>query len=213
MKIKIKRANASFRTQFKVLRFNLLKKKIFDFDEEKRDQLSGIDTDLRVAFSLILKYHTLQKRIMFVGSPLESLKECFKSISLLKKSRHLFVPDRTWVRGTLTNKSQVDYLIQTGKVNQNAEKIIKRIKTVRNIDLMVILKTGTEESVDVLREGFASRIPLIVFSLKSDPFLTFTKFFNPDYIIVGGFDFDDQKINFFVISLVSSLIKKIWLSK
>lgn len=205
--MKIKKG-ARVQNSLKVLRFNLLKKKIFDFGEDKKDQLSGIENDLRLAFNLMLKYHTLKKRIMFVGSPLENLKECFDSIPFLSQSHHLFVPDRAWVRGALTNKSQVDYLSQKGKVSQIAGKLIERIKNARNIDLMVLFKIETKESVDILREGFASRIPLIVFSLKSDPFLTFSKFFNPDYTIVGGFNFNDRKVNLFVISLIFSILKK-----
>lgn len=62
----------------------------------------NLTTRLKRAFKIIYKYHINKKKIMFVGI-YQKVTQNFKK--LLKKTKHVFLPDSFWNYGILTNFS------------------------------------------------------------------------------------------------------------
>ena len=86
----------------KLLKLKLIKTKIY----KKKDQLTNtriedIEYRLKKVLHVIYKYHTNNKRILFIGVPVHTDKE---TKNLINSTRHTFIPESAWVNGIITNK-------------------------------------------------------------------------------------------------------------
>lgn len=195
----------------KILRFNLLRKKIYDVDLHNYSfyHISLLDKHIRSSFRTILKYHHSGRAILFVGIPSEYLQNCLQKMPALRRTHHVFLPKGVWVRGSLTNKKQVSYLLKSGKVDKKIIRSIRKVKNSKKFGLIVVFSSNTQESIDIMREGHSLRIPLVFFNNNFDPFFSLSKYFKPDLRVLGNFNFKEYTTSFFIMSLINSTIRKI----
>lgn len=127
-------------------------------------KVEDVECRLKKGLQVISKYHASGRKILFVGnlSPVEEvvLKK------LLKKTKHMFVPERLWSKGALINK-------QSAQVNfskRNSFYDTSQLKTSSN--LILGLNCSIKNSIVV--ESYQAKIPMIalgnnlnIFDVKS----------------------------------------------
>lgn len=156
--MKIKKFNKKI---FKLEEINFIKHNNLDLCKINGNPVQYIEANSLIKRSLCIinKYNLHNKKILFIGVPVFFQK---KIKSIIKKTKHRFITERTWVHGSLTNsvdKSQKKFL------EENPKKFLKFIE---NPDLIVLL-TGNKEKAP-LKEAFKLKIPTICVSndLSSD---------------------------------------------
>jgi ribosomal protein S2 len=80
-----------------------VKKKI---QKKKHDDVNNIKTEytelyLKNVLQIIYKYHNINKKILFIGIPVSFQKKLSK---ILKKPRHIVIPQSIWINGVLSNR-------------------------------------------------------------------------------------------------------------
>jgi ribosomal protein S2 len=198
--MKIKKIQRNKR--YKLLKFNLIHSKIIKKNHLKiKISADDIETRLKKALKLIFFYHVSNKKILFVGNPLNINKEISK---LLNKTKHIFIPNDAWTFGMITNVidfSFPSYFFKKEKKNLNilCHKIAK-IK--KKSDLVVIIDENNE--VQALKESYSTRLPVITLNSNLNPFED-----KPSYKIPGNFICSKSKTknNFFYLILLTTLKK------
>ena len=194
MKIKniIKRKN-------KLISLNILKSK-----SHKKFQISDLKTNtkqtelyLKKAAQILYMYHLVGKRILFLGFPIS-----FKHI--LKKTKHILIPESSWLNGMITNQLlRFNYLL-TNQQKQFPFKIVQLLlKLQKKIDLIVVFNSNN--NFNAIEEGYVSRIPIIGGSASLN-----SRDSKVTYKITGDFNYIKDKLpssNFF-ISMVKMVLKK-----
>lgn len=190
---------------YKLLNFKLIKTKIL----KKNHYLSSItlkDVEFRLKkiLHLIYLYHLYNKKILFIGNPL-NINNKLKQI--LFKTKHIFIPKSAWISGLLTNQNsylRTLFKEKTNKFNKITEKIIQLKK---KSDLIVIVDQNCD--LKAIEEGYKSQIPVI--SLNSDLNIFNSKI---SYKIPGNFILPKNKLkNNFFYSMIISTIKKAYYIK
>src|SRR6478672_3789437 len=106
----------------KLVKLKLIKTKIYKKNNHDFIKIEDIISRLKKALHIIYKYHTNNKRILFVGTP-SHLDEKLKN--LIKSTKHIYVPESVWMNGILTNQqSCFKYLFK------NQESINRKISTI-----------------------------------------------------------------------------------
>lgn len=183
----------------KLLKLKLIKTKVYKKNHNNFIQIEDIVNRLRKAFYIIYKYHTNNKRILFVGS---STRIDFKLKTLIKKTKHIIIPESIWMSGLLTNQASCfKYLSKNQKIiNRKVSKILFQVK--KKSDLIVILNNSS--NVTSVKEGYVTRTPVI--SINCDLDILDPK---PSYKIPGNFKFTKKKIrNTFFYSILFATLKK-----
>lgn len=147
--MKLKKLN---RKIFKLEEINFLKHNNSNLCKINDNPISSIEANILIKRSLniINKYNLYNKKILFIGVPVFFQK---KVKSVIKRTKHRFITEKTWVHGSLTNgvdKGQKKFL------EENSKKFLKLIE---NPDLIVILTNNKEKTP--LEEAFKLRIPTI----------------------------------------------------
>jgi ribosomal protein S2 len=188
-------------TKYKLLKLNLIQSKIFKTPHlTNKISVDDIEIRLKKALKLIFFYHVNNKKILFVGNPLNINKEISK---LLKKTKHIFLPSDAWIFGVITNifYSSSSYFLEkeTKKVNILYQKISK-IK--KKSDLVVIINENTE--LQAFKESYTARLPIITLNSNLNPFED-----KSSYKIPGNFIRSKSKTknNFFYLILLTTLKK------
>jgi hypothetical protein len=184
---------------YKLLRFNLIKSKILKRPHyQKNIKLDDIEMRLKKALYLIYLYHINNKRILFVGNPLNINKEITK---LLRNTKHIFIPKSAWIAGVITNKNSSFKSIFKKEDNINKlSQIILKLKNKSN--LVVIMDKRLDEKA--LEESYSYRLPVILLNSDLNPFDQ-----KSSYKIPGNFTFSKNKLkNNFFYSLLLSTLKK-----
>nr|QUS63596.1 ribosomal protein S2 [Haslea silbo] len=144
----------------KVSKNKLIKLNILKYKLHKKFQLNLVKNNakqtelyLKKAAQIIYRYHIVNKRILFLGFP-SNLQ------LLLKKTKHILIPESNWLNGIITNQIlQFDHTL-TKQQKRLPFKIVKLLLQLKKkIDLIVVFNLNKE--VNAIQEGYTSRIPII----------------------------------------------------
>lgn len=140
----------------KLLNLNILETNYYKKNYLNHELNKNIEYKLKNALNIIFKFHSENKKILFLGTPLQLNKQLKK---LLKNTNHLIIPEKIWFSGVLTNtKSIFRFLFKKYlKKNKNTLKFLFNL-TVKN-DLVVILNESLSQNP--LKEFSKKRIPTI----------------------------------------------------
>lgn len=185
----------------KLLRLKLLKTKIYK-NQKNFDYLllKNLETRLKKVLHVIYRFHAANKKILFIGTPLE-LSNQIKQ--LLKNKQHVFLPKSVWMSGVITNpRPSFKHLLKKHAIHN--DKISKLLFNLKNqTDLIVVL--NEKLNITALKESSLKRIPTI--SLNTDDSLLNLN--ASTYKAPGDYNFTGKKIrnNIFFL-LLNSLFKK-----
>jgi ribosomal protein S2 len=153
-------------------------------------KIENVEFRLKKALQVIYKYHTSDKQILFIGTPLKLNK---KLNSLLKNTKHTIIPEPLWVNGAIINIKN-----RLSNSNPKISKLLLKLK--RTPDLIVILNKTSNTTA--LEEAYKTRIIAVSLScnLTGD---------ESTYKTQGYFKLIQKQIrhNLFYILLVSVLKK------
>ena len=185
----------------KLLKLKLLTTKIYKNQKNLNYLLlKDAETRLKKVLHIIYRFHAANKKILFIGTPLRLNSQIKR---FLKRKKHSFIPEKTWMNGVITNPGpSFKHLLKCHAVNTN--KNAKFLFNFKNqVDLIIIL--NEKLNLIALKESSLKRVPTI--SLNSD-------YNSPDinlstYKTIGDFNFNGKEIrnNIFFL-LLSSLLKK-----
>lgn len=185
----------------KLLKFKLLKTKIYK-DQKNFNYLllKNMETRLKKVLHVIYKFHAANKKILFIGTPIE-LNNKIKQ--LLKSKKHSFIPESIWMKGIVTNSnSSFKHLIKRHAIN--SDKTTKFLFNLKNpISLIVIL--NEKFNVAALKESSLKRIPTVSLNANYD----LSNLTLSTYKVSGDYNFTKKKIrnNIFFL-LLNALLKK-----
>lgn len=177
--------------QHRLLELQILKlcykKKSYNFGTH----LKQMEIQLRKISDVIYKYHIMDKKILFLGFPVNFNET-------LKNTKHILIPESVWVDGMLSNR--------TSSINSSVKKTPKSVfklmlKLEKKLDLVVIYNLN--KSSTAIKESYLARTPAITFSKKSDTFDLETT-----YDSIGNYSFINEKLenkNFFLSFIKSTL--------
>lgn len=184
---------------YKLLKLQLIKTKVYKKKHNSFIKIEDISNRLKKALHIIYKYHINNKRILFIGTPI-NIDMKFKK--LLKSTKHVLIPESLWMNGIITNQvSCFKYLSKNQKlINNKISEILVKLKT--KSDLIVILNTFSNSTA--LDEGYAARIPIVTLNCDLD-----ISEIKPSYKIPGNFQFKTKKIrDTFFYSVLTAMLKK-----
>jgi len=126
---------------------------------------------LKNVLNIIYEYHRSNCKILFIGFP-EFKNDKFTI--LFEKTKHYYIPSKTWINNIIINRSQVlDHLqLKTSysDFNNKNSNIIKNLNKIFKIrkkpDLIILYNQKFEQNA--FRESILSNIPLITFLNSSD---------------------------------------------
>lgn len=136
----------------KFLNLKLVNNKLYinnNFKKNFNDFKLIIKTNLK----LIFKFHTFNKKILFLGVSNKFNRFIYR---LIKKTKHFYLPSSFWLNGILTNSTIIlKYLILSKKYNI----LLKYISKLFKINLAVIFNFQVKN----LKELFNLQIPVLNF--------------------------------------------------
>jgi len=186
-------------SSFKLLKLKLIKTKVYKKKNHNFIKIEDITTRLKKSLHIIYKYHVNNKKILFIGTPM-NIDTKFKN--LLQTTKHVLIPEPLWINGIITNQfSCFKYLSKNRKlINNKISEILFKIKG--KSDLIVVLNTSDKTSA--IEEGYLTRTPII--SINCDLEITNEK---SSYKIPGNFQFRKKKIrDTFFYSILTAIFKK-----
>lgn len=201
MKLKKIKTSTSKLIKFQLIKFKTYKQKKNIFDKNTQNfNFESIELHLKKALQIIYSYHLNNKTIFFIGVPQKLKKKFF---SILKTTKHLFVPESTWLKGVLSNKVSIfKYLNQ--QINSNIKNTDTNLKFLFTIqkkpDLIVLLDQNLESQA--FQEAIKLKIPVIAIttSLNCNKSIL--------YPIYGNFEFLNKKLNNIYFLLLKSIFNK-----
>ena len=132
--------------KYKLTKIELIKSRIYQNSLKSFDLT---ETYLKKAINIISQYHMKNKTIFFIGVN-KKIQNKYKYI--LKTTRHLFLPDKSWTRGFLTNKAVVS-------------KHVKNFFLLKKSpDLIVVF--DEQSQFLITKEAYKLKIPVIAFNTK-----------------------------------------------
>lgn len=161
---------------------------------------NNLEFKLKNALNIIFKFHSENKKILFLGTPIKlnnQLKE------LLKNTKHSFIPEQIWLSGILTNTKSIFRLL--------FKKCLKKNKN--NLKLLFDLKNKND--IVVIINEFLNRKPLYEFLKKGTPTISLNysgnklKQFSSTYKIKkNSTDIGNKSINNLFFSILTTTLKK-----
>jgi len=192
--------NKSYVNKTKLIELKFLKTKIYK--KNYTLNLDNLTAKLKTILKIIYKYHSINKKILFVGTP---LKIHNKLELLIKKTKHTIIPEGVWVNGILNNKHFCfKYLIKQQSIKYSSvNKILLQIR--ERADLIVIFNQNKNKLV--MKELATTLKPIIVLDDQFTSDSTTNSI--SDYVINGDFSFTYKKKrdNFFY-SLLKATLKR-----
>lgn len=171
------------------------KKKLFNYVLRK-----DLEFKFKNALNIIYKFHSENKKILFLGTPLKlnkQLKELFKN------TNHSFIPEKIWLGGILTNtKSIFKFLFKKYfKKNRNNLKFLFSLTSKNN--LIVILNESL--NTNPLKEFSKKRIPTISLNYN----IMNLGNYSSAYKIKQNFNnIENKSINTLFFSILTTTLKK-----
>jgi hypothetical protein len=166
--------------------------------------IDNVGFRLKKVFKIIYSYHINNKKILFIGNPLNINKEL---ISVLKSTKHTFIPKSAWVAGSITANNTTSFkFVLDRSVNFKISQRLQKLK--KKNDLVIILNEKSD--LIALEESYSNNIPVVSLNSSLNPFN-----FKPSYKIPGNFIFSKNKLknNFFYSLLLSTLKRSIKVKK
>jgi ribosomal protein S2 len=185
--------------KFKLIKLNLIKTKVYKKKHNNFIKIENITNRLKKSLHVIYKYHVNNKKIVFIGTPI-NINIKFKK--MLQNTKHVLIPEALWMNGLITNQfSCFKYLSKNHKlINNKISEILFKLKN--KSDLIVILNTSENKSA--LEESYLARIPTI--SINCDLNVTDLQ---SSYKVPGNFQFKKKKIrDTFFYSILTAILKK-----
>ena len=187
----------------KVFNLKLLKTKVYTKQKKiNHNKNKMVELHLKKAFSIIYKYHTTNKKILFIGTPVNKNQQ-FNH--LLLNTNHIFIPEFIWINGTISNSYYIfKHLFKQSKLNpMNKKKSNYLFKLDNTYNLIVILNEKLNNIV--LKEALTKGIPIISLNCND----TLLNFHPATYQILGNFDLINKKTrNNAFYNILKSILKK-----
>jgi len=186
-------------SKYKLLSFKLIKTKTYKKNQNNFIKIEDISNRLKKALHIIYKYHTNNKRILFIGGPVITNTR-FKEF--IRNTKHILIPKAVWMDGIITNQdSCFKYLSKNQKnINNKISETLFQMK--KKSDLIVIL--NSKSNMSALNESYLARIPVV--SLNCDLDILDLK---SNYKVPGNFKFIEKKIrDTLFYSLLIATLKK-----
>jgi ribosomal protein S2 len=183
----------------KILKLKLIQTKVYKKNPNNFIKIEDISSRLKKFFSIVYNYHINNKKILFVGTPINITPKLKK---ILKKTNHLFIPESVWLSGILTNhEACIKYLSKHPKtIDNKVSEIFFQMQ--KKSDLIVVFNFFSNQKPIV--EAYLAKIPIICFNYSlniTDPILS--------YKIPGNFKFRKKKVrNILVYSILYTIFKK-----
>lgn len=178
----------------------LVKLQIFKMGLEKTSDnfetnLKQIEIHLNKISNILYKYHVANKRILFLGFPTHFSK-------ILKKTKHILIPEFTWFNGMLSNRT-LDSMSSTEKTQLPKNIFSLLLKLKKKIDLVIIYNLDTKSTA--VQESYLSQIPVITLTHKLDILNCKTS-----YNSFGNYCFKNEKMknNNFFFSFLKTTLKR-----
>jgi len=147
----------------KLIKLQFLKFKFYKFKQNDIDKnLEYTELCLKKAVKVIHSYHLHNKTILFVGLSKKIQKDCLKVVD---KTKHLVIPEKTWIKGMLSNQSAV-YKDKKKKISLPSMK--------KTPDLVILLDKEIEPIA--FHEAINLQIPVI--AITSDVLFNKNKFYS-----------------------------------
>lgn len=160
----------------------------------------NIELKFKNALTIIFGFHSKNKKILFLGTPLKLNKPLKK---LFKNTNHSFIPEKIWLNGVLSNtKSVLKFLFKKYlKKNKNNLKFLFKLTSKNN--LIVILNESL--STNPLKEFYKKKIPTISLNCSN----TNLNCSNSTYRIKQNLnDNENKSINNLFFSVLVATLKK-----
>lgn len=190
------------RKQTKLLNLNALETKISSSKKKYLNYVLRKDLEFRFknALNIIFKFHSENKKILFLGTPLKLTKQLKE---LFKNTNHSFIPEKLWLSGILTNtKSIFKFLFKKYfKKNKNNLKFLFNLTSKNN--LIVILNESL--TTNPLKEFSKKRIPTISLNYKN----TNINNYSSTYRIRQNLShIENKSMNNFFFSILTTTLRK-----
>ena len=183
----------------KLIKLKLIQTRIYKKNYNNFIKIEDISSRLKKALHIIYNYHMSNKRIVFIGTP---LNVSYKFKKLLKTTKHILIPESIWVPGLLTNQETCfKHFTRNPKSNENkTSKILFQLK--KKIDLIIVLNFIYNQ--EAINEAYLSRIPSISLNCDLDVLNNISS-----YKIPGNFKFTKKKIRDVIFySILVATLKK-----
>jgi ribosomal protein S2 len=183
----------------KILKLRLIKTKIYKKNPNTFIKLEDISSRLKKFFSIVYNYHINNKKILFIGTPINIPAKFKKAIA---KTNHIFLPESVWLSGILTNhEACVKYLSKNPKsIDNKISEIFFKMQ--KKCDLVVVLNFFSNQKPIV--EAYLARIPIICLNCNlniTDQILS--------YKVPGNFKFRKKKVrNILTYAILQTIFKK-----
>ena len=188
--------------QTKLCNLNERRKKITSSKKKglEYNQINNLEFKFKNAFNIIFQFHSKNKKILFLGTPLKLNKPLKK---LFKNTKHSFIPEKIWVSGILTNTKYIFKFLykKSYKKNKNYLKFLFSLTTKNN--LIVILNEYVNKFF--LKELSKTKIPTISLNYHN----TNMNSYNSAYKIKQNLNnIENKSINNFFFSILATILKK-----
>lgn len=183
----------------KILKLKLIQTKIYKKNYNNFIKIEDISSRLKKALHVIHNYHTNNKKIVFIGVPI-NINYKFKK--LLKKTKHILIPESIWIPGLFTNQETcLKHSTKNPKfTNNKTSKTLFQLE--KKVDLIVVLDFNSNK--EAINEAYLTRIPLIFLNCDFKELNS-----NLIYKIPGNFKFTKKKIrDMFFYSILGATFKK-----
>lgn len=196
--------------QYTLIKLNLIKSQVYKnkIKKNKHDNVNNIKTEytelhLKNILQIIHKYHNNNNKILFIGIPNNFQKKLTK---ILKKTRHIAIPQSIWINGVLSNRFAIfRQLYKKHLKNIERKKLHNKtidflFSVVKRPDLVVIFNPNLEHNA--LNEIYKLKIPIITLNHKM--------YFNTksSYQVPGNFKTLYKKKVHAIFFLLISILKK-----
>jgi ribosomal protein S2 len=181
----------------KIKKIKLLSNKLVKLQTLKlylKKNFSNIQTHLNKIANIIYKFHTTNKKILFLGFPANFRNN-------LKNTKHIIIPEFLSFNGILSNKESINKITKT-KVKKFSIYALKLLLKIKKIDLIIIYNQKNQSTA--IQESYIARIPTITLCKK----LNFNN--KTAYQSLGKYETlnEKDKNNNFFLSFLKSIINR-----
>ena len=189
--------------KFRLTKLHLIKSRSYK-SNNKNYTISPdkLESYLKKNLNVLYNFHKNNKKIIFKGVPVNLQK---KFSHILAKTKHLFITEKIWIKGLLTNKNSLLKSIKKQKTFSHLNNIndITNILTLKSKpDLIVIF--NEEKELPAITESYKLKIPII--TINSNITIKQTKLL---YKLPGKFEFLNKNNNNVFFLLLLAIFKKL----
>jgi len=177
--------------KYKLIKIEFIKSKIY---QKFLQSFDLAEMYLKKVMFIIFQYHIKNNKILFIGV---NRKIVNKYKHVLKKTKHLFLPQNYWIKGLLTNKVT---LFKYVKNSFSSTKIKNYILLKKSPNLIVIFNDHNQASI--IKEATKLKIPVIV--LNTEKF----QFEGIMYHLHLNSETENYKNNNLIVLILNAIFKK-----